>query len=159
MKFSQKILRTSNFEKQPVWKSAILDFFFQKKEKKNCLIHMKISHKLCDRMNSTEFWCFPLFPANSLLCVIIRYTVYMVGITSDLVKKSTGGLRVVSGTTLLVHKVHIQAFPFSYTALRGWNLFRSCYFNVRGSLQDSMGWNDFRRKHSHSSVCLLLSDL
>ena len=100
-----------------------------------------------------------------------KFNVYLVGITSDLVKKSAGGLQVVSGwspsglrkisagTTLLVHTVHIQAFPISYTALRGWNLFRSCYFNVRGSLQDSMGWNDFRRKHSHSSVCLLLSDL
>ena len=42
---------------------------FQKK--KFCLIPMKISHKLCDRMDGTQFWCFPWFPANSLLCVMI----------------------------------------------------------------------------------------
>ena len=28
------------------------------------------------RMNGTQFWCFPWFPANSLLCIILRYTVY-----------------------------------------------------------------------------------
>ena len=66
--FHKKILRIGDFEKRPFWKSAILDFFF-------CLIPMKISHKLCDRMNGTQSWCFPLFPANSLLCVTIRYTV------------------------------------------------------------------------------------
>ena len=38
---------------------------------------MKISHKLCGRMDGTQFWCFPWFPANSLLCVIYRYTVYV----------------------------------------------------------------------------------
>ena len=36
---------------------------------------MKISHKLCDRMDGTQFLCFLWFPANSLLCVILRYTV------------------------------------------------------------------------------------
>ena len=39
------------------------------------MICIKISHKLCDRMDWTQFWCFPWFPANSLLCVILRYTV------------------------------------------------------------------------------------
>ena len=33
---------------------------------------MKISHKLCNRMDGTQFWCFPWFAANSLLCVILR---------------------------------------------------------------------------------------
>ena len=70
-------LRIGDFEKRPFWKSAILDFFFQRKIF-FCLIPMKISHKLCDRMNRTQFWCFPLFPANSLLCVIIPYTVYKI---------------------------------------------------------------------------------
>ena len=41
------------------------------------LIPMKISHKLWGRMDGSQFWCFPWFPANSLLCVIYRYTVYM----------------------------------------------------------------------------------
>ena len=77
MKFSQK-----NFENWQFWKTSILKigwfgFFFFKKNNLFCLIPMKISHKLCDRMNGTQFWCFPLFPANSLLCVIIRYTVYL----------------------------------------------------------------------------------
>ena len=67
---------------RPFWKSAILKmgnfgFFFFKKERKFGLIPMKTSHILCDRMNGTQFWCFPLFPANSLLCVIIRCTVYV----------------------------------------------------------------------------------
>ena len=44
---------------------------------KKCFIPMKISHKLCDRMDGTQFWCFPWFPTNSLLCVILRYTVYV----------------------------------------------------------------------------------
>ena len=39
---------------------------------------MKISHKLCDRIDGTQFWCFPWFPANFLLCVILRCTVYSV---------------------------------------------------------------------------------
>ena len=37
---------------------------------------MKISHKLCDKIDGTQFLCFPWFAANALLCVILRYTVY-----------------------------------------------------------------------------------
>ena len=33
---------------------------------------MKISLKLCDRMDGTQFSCFPWFPENYLLCVILR---------------------------------------------------------------------------------------
>ena len=40
-------------------------------------IPMKISHKLCDRMDGTQFLSFPWLPANSLLCVILRYTLYL----------------------------------------------------------------------------------
>ena len=36
---------------------------------------MKISYKLCDRMNGSQFWCFSWFPENSLLYVILLYTV------------------------------------------------------------------------------------
>ena len=74
--FYENFLRIGDFEKRPFWKSTILDFFFQKKIF-ICLIPMKICHKLCDRTNGTQFWCFPLFPANSLLCVRLRYTVYL----------------------------------------------------------------------------------
>ena len=74
MKFSQK-----NFENWRFWKMAILKnrpfwIFFLKKNIFFCLIPMKISHKLCDKMAGTQFWCFPWFPVNSLLC----YTVYIV---------------------------------------------------------------------------------
>ena len=38
---------------------------------------MKISPNLYGRMDGSKFWCFPCFPENSLLCVILRYTVYL----------------------------------------------------------------------------------
>ena len=56
---------------RPFWNFFFKKIFFF------CLIPMKISHKLCDRMDGTQFWCFPWFPANSLLCVILCYTVYL----------------------------------------------------------------------------------
>ena len=69
--FHKKILRIGYFENRPFW------IFFFKKKIFFGLIPMKISQKLCDRMSRTQFWCFLLFPANSLLCVIIPYTVYL----------------------------------------------------------------------------------
>ena len=64
-------VRIKKLHKKKVTKTPkiFLNFFF--------LIPMKISHKLCDRMDGTLFWCFPWFPANSLLCVILLYTVYV----------------------------------------------------------------------------------
>ena len=59
-----------NFENWRFWKTAILN----NRLKNNCLIPMKISHKLFGRMDGTQFWCFSWFPANFLLCVIY-YTV------------------------------------------------------------------------------------
>ena len=38
---------------------------------------MKISPNLYGRMDGLKFGCFPWFPENSLLCVILRYTVYV----------------------------------------------------------------------------------
>ena len=35
---------------------------------------MKISPNLYGRMDGSKFWCFPWFPENSLLCVILCYT-------------------------------------------------------------------------------------
>ena len=53
MKFWKKILRIVDFEKLVFFESAILIFF--------CFIPMKISHKLCVRMDGTQFlslwWC------------------------------------------------------------------------------------------------------
>ena len=73
----EKFLRIGDFENGHFWKTDILDFFFsEKKKKKNCLILMKISPNLHGRMDGLKFWCFLWFPENSLLCVILRYTVY-----------------------------------------------------------------------------------
>ena len=52
------------------WKSQ---FFFSKK---NCFCFMKISPTLHGRLDGLKFWLFPWFPENSLLCVILCYTVY-----------------------------------------------------------------------------------
>ena len=41
-------------------------------------ILMKISPNLYGRMDGSKFWCSPWFPENSLLCVILRYTVYVI---------------------------------------------------------------------------------
>ena len=67
--FSQK-----NFKNWRFWKSQFFwighfEFFFFKKK-------MKISPNLYDRMDGSKFWCFPWFPKNSWLCIILRYTVY-----------------------------------------------------------------------------------
>ena len=73
--------REKKVENWGIWKSQLFwvghfDFFSKKIIKKNCFIPMNISHKLCDRMDGTQFWCFPWSPANSLLCVLLRYTVW-----------------------------------------------------------------------------------
>ena len=39
---------------------------------------MKISPNLYGKMDGSKFWCFHWFLAKSLLCVILRYTVYIV---------------------------------------------------------------------------------
>ena len=52
------------------------EFFFRKKKYFFCFIPMKISPNLYGRMDGSKFWCFPWFRENSLLCVILRYTVY-----------------------------------------------------------------------------------
>ena len=53
------------------------EFFFRKKKNFFCFIPMKISPNLYGRMDGSKFWCFPWFPENSLLCVILCYTVYI----------------------------------------------------------------------------------
>ena len=70
MKFSEFFFRIGDFEKRP--------FFFSL----NCLILTKICHKLCDRMNGTQFWCFPWFPANSLLSEMLDVSVRSVQLES-----------------------------------------------------------------------------
>ena len=78
MKFSRK-----NFENWRFWKMAIFEkrpfwIFFFKKNFFFCFILMKISPNLQSRMDGLKFWCFLWFPENSLLCVKLRYTVYLV---------------------------------------------------------------------------------
>ena len=76
------ILKNSHFEK-----SAILNFFRQKKFF-FCFILTKISPNLYGRLDGSKFWCFPWFPANSLLCKIKRY-LYSVSFYSKFLKKLT----------------------------------------------------------------------
>ena len=72
VKFSWKF-----FENWRFWKTHFFlighfefifqDFFFS--------YSMKISPNLYGRKDGSRFLCFPWFPENSLLCVILRYTV------------------------------------------------------------------------------------
>ena len=64
--FRENFLRIGDFEKWAFFESAILNFF-SKKFFFFCFI-----------------WCFPWFPENSLLCVILRYTVYMYSLKMQL---------------------------------------------------------------------------
>ena len=64
------ILKNELFLSRPFW------IFFFKKKIFFCFIPMKISPNLYGRMDGSKFWCFPWFPENSSLCVILRYTVY-----------------------------------------------------------------------------------
>ena len=66
--FHENFLRIDNFEK--------LFFYF-------CFIPLKISSDLYGRMDGSKFWCFPCFPENSLLCVILRYRVYFLFHSED----------------------------------------------------------------------------
>ena len=56
---------------------------------------MEISPNLYGRMDGSKFWCFPWFPENSSLCVILRYTVYVKIRTYILV---TNKLALLTGT-------------------------------------------------------------
>jgi hypothetical protein len=75
--FLEIFLRIVVFENLSFFESAILNFFFKKKFF-FCFIPIKISPNLYGRLNWSKFCCFPWFPENSLLCVILRYTVYTV---------------------------------------------------------------------------------
>ena len=65
------ILKNELFLSRPFW------IFFSKKKFFFCFVLMKISPNLYGRMDGSKFWCFPWFPENSSLCVILRYTVYV----------------------------------------------------------------------------------
>ena len=88
------------------------EFFFRKKKENFCFILIKISPNLYGRMDGSKFWCFPWFPENSLLCVILCYTVYNL-YTAIPYRASTGP---VQGFTcaLFPHRekpVFITGFP------------------------------------------------
>ena len=72
--FHENFLRIGDFEKWPFLKNGHFGFFF-KFFFFFCFILMKISPNLHGRMDGLKFWCFLWFPENSLLCVILRYTV------------------------------------------------------------------------------------
>ena len=63
--FWKKILRIGGFEKLSFFESAIVNFDFQKKKIFFCFIPMKISHKLCVRMDGTQFLSLWWFTARN----------------------------------------------------------------------------------------------
>ena len=75
--FTKKFWELAILKNGHFWKTAILDFF-SKKKFFFCFILMKISPNLHGRMDGLKFWCFLWFPENSLLCVKLRYTVYVI---------------------------------------------------------------------------------
>ena len=76
MKFSWKIFENWLFWKMSFFLVGHFEFFFRKK--KFFLLHSHENQpKLYGRMDGSKFWCFPWFPENSLLCVILCYTVYV----------------------------------------------------------------------------------
>ena len=68
------VLNISVLLSRPFW-IFFSRFFF-------CFIPIKISTNSYGTMDGSEFWCFPWFPENSLLCVIWCYTVYLCILTS-----------------------------------------------------------------------------
>ena len=82
--FAKKFWELAILKNGHFWKTAILDFFFKKKIF-FCFILMKISPNLYGRMDGLKFWCFLWFPENSLLCVKLRYTVYLIFLYTPLI--------------------------------------------------------------------------
>ena len=76
------ILKNELFLSRPFW------IFFRKKKINFCFIPMKISLNLYGRMDGSKFWRFPWFLENSLVCVILRYTVYIWNQLEDLIHES-----------------------------------------------------------------------
>ena len=76
MRFLQKkILRIGRVEKLRFFYMPFWIFFFYKKPL--FLLHPHENQSQIMWYNGTQFWCFSWFPANSLLCVILHYTVYI----------------------------------------------------------------------------------
>ena len=98
------------------------EFFFRKKKFFFCFIPMKISPNLYGRMDGSKFWCFPWFPENSLLCVILCYTVYAFcgpnkGSENEKCQTSAELSRFPMQT---VNRVSIKKYTLYYW--RSWNL-------------------------------------
>ena len=72
----QKMLRIGDFEKWLFWVGHF-EYFFFKKEKKNCLILVKISHKLCVRMDGTQILWLWWFTAKNQSPQTFQPAVYM----------------------------------------------------------------------------------
>ena len=74
--FTKKFWELAILKNGHFWKTAILNFF-SKKKIFFWFIRMKISPNLYGRLDGLKFWCFLWFPEHSLLCVKLRYTVYV----------------------------------------------------------------------------------
>jgi hypothetical protein len=77
VKFSRKNLENWRFWKTAILKNRPFWIFFLQKKNFFCFILMKISPISYGRLDGSKFWRFPWFPAIFLVCVINRYTVYI----------------------------------------------------------------------------------
>ena len=112
------------------------EFFFQKKIFFFCFIPMKISPNLYGRMDGSKFWCFPWFPENSLLCVILRYTVY---VWWNISRKKYGNINASSENnsphcSRLAHPDSIKRFRDFGWAIKGPTFFMQTAWYKIGTL-------------------------
>ena len=98
------------------------------KKKKNCFILMKISPNLHGRMDGLKFWCFPWFPENSLLCVILRYTVYLKTLIAFLWGKLLQKLLRFVLMHIMNYVSHSQIYPITLSQKAMTSKYQSPYF-------------------------------
>ena len=115
---------------------------------------MKTSPNLYGRMDNSKFWCFPWFSENSLLCVILRYTVYLIwllisslGLSWLLENNSMSFLSVWLSNVKTKRKIapNFRAFSeymnFPISVISDWNLESILWF-----------WIDFIKSLKNASL-------
>ena len=127
------------------------EFFFSKKKIFFCFIPMKISPNLYGRMDGSKFWCFPWFPENSLLCVILRYTVYI----GTNIKYCVNNLSKIK-SSILKAKIYwfqvnlkVSSYPLKYVQCflhKNWCVLEC--FNGKPETQSNISWILFNCKKS-----------
>ena len=72
--FEKNILNWQSWKSQFFFESAILEIFLKVFF---CFIPMKISQSVISSKDGLKFWWLPWFPVNTLLFLILGYTVYV----------------------------------------------------------------------------------